>query len=52
MDEKWEARLAATNATDEEYFLNAFNLLDTAGFAIAQPAAPREWSLSIRRNFI
>ena len=51
MDKNWEAMLAVTNATDEEYFLNAFNILDTAGFANAHPAAPLEWLIKIRRNF-
>ena len=51
MDEKWEAMFAVANATDEEYFLNGFDLLVAAGFANAQPAAPREWSIKLRRNF-
>lgn len=46
----WEVALAVTNLFDKFYYLNKFR-----GPAIAsvtgQPAAPREWSLSLRRSF-
>lgn len=49
-DEDWEVVAAVTNLFDKFYYQNKFR-----GPAIqsvtGQPAAPREWSLSLRRNF-
>jgi iron complex outermembrane receptor protein len=49
-DEDWEVAFAVTNLFDKFYYQNRFR-----GPAIqsvtGQPAAPREWSLSLRRNF-
>lgn len=49
-DEDWEVVAAVTNLFDKFYYQNKFR-----GPAIqsvtGQPAAPREWSLSLRKNF-
>ena len=49
-DEDWEVAFAVTNLFDKFYYQNKFR-----GPAIqsvtGQPAAPREWSVSLRRNF-
>ncbi len=49
-EEDWEVVLAVTNLFDKFYYQNKFR-----GPAIqsvtGQPAAPREWSLSLRKNF-
>lgn len=50
-DDDWEAKFALTNATDKEYFWNYFDISGFGGWAGGQPAPPREWALSMRRNF-
>ena len=49
-DQEWQVALAVTNLLDRFYYQNKFR-----GPAIAsvtgQPAAPREWSLSLRKTF-
>jgi iron complex outermembrane receptor protein len=51
-DRTWTAAIGAQNVADEEYFLNKFDLSafgqpTTEG----QPGSPREWYLSVSRNF-
>lgn len=44
--------LEVTNITNEYYYLSRFNLLGAgAGFDKALPAAPREWAVTIRKDF-
>ncbi len=44
--------LEVTNITNKYYYLSRFNLLGAgAGFDKALPAAPREWAVSVRKNF-
>jgi iron complex outermembrane receptor protein len=44
--------LEVTNITDEYYLLSRFNLLGAgAGFDKALPARPREWALTVRKEF-
>lgn len=50
-DEDWEAAFAMTNLTDEEYFYNYFDISAIGAWASANPAPPREWALTVRRNF-
>jgi len=49
-DQEWQVALAVTNLFDRFYYQNKFR-----GPAIAsvtgQPAPPRQWSLSLRKNF-
>ncbi|WP_284124326.1 TonB-dependent receptor [Parerythrobacter aestuarii] len=51
-NEDLSVSLEVTNITDEYYFLSRFNLLGAgAGFDKALPAAPREWALTVRKDF-
>lgn len=51
-DEDLAISLEVTNITDKYYFLSRFNLLGAgAGFDKALPAAPREWAVSVRKEF-
>ena len=43
----WNVALELTNLTDELYALNKFNTV----YASDQPGLPRQWALSVRRNF-
>jgi iron complex outermembrane recepter protein len=48
----WKVAIGATNLTDEEYFLNKFDLTAFGQPTLeGQPGAPREWYLSFTRNF-
>jgi len=51
-DRAWQIALGLNNATDEEYFLNFFDL---SGFGQptteAQPGRPQEWYVQFIRNF-
>jgi len=49
-DRDWELSLAVTNLFDKFYYLNKF-YGPAIGAVTGQPAAPREWSLTLRRNF-
>ena len=48
-DDVWELALAVTNLTNKYYYEN--KLRYPIGVVIGQPAAPREWQVSIRRTF-
>lgn len=51
-EEDLSVSLEVTNITDEYYFLSRFNLLGAgAGFDKALPARPREWAVSVRKEF-
>lgn len=50
-DGDWEVSAALTNATDEDYFLSLFDLSSFGGWSGGMPGLPREWALTLRRNF-
>lgn len=50
-DRDWEVAATLTNALDEYYYNNVFDISGFGGWTAAQPARPREWSLMVRRNF-
>jgi iron complex outermembrane receptor protein len=51
-DAKWTVAAGGTNITDEEYYLNIFDLtLFGQNTVEAQPGRPAEWYLSFSRNF-
>jgi iron complex outermembrane receptor protein len=51
-DSDWTIAVGGTNITDEEYFLNIFDLtLFGQNTVEAQPGRPAEWYLSFSRNF-
>jgi iron complex outermembrane receptor protein len=51
-EDTWKLALGATNLTDEEYFLNKFDLSAFGQPSVeGQPGAPREWYIQFQRNF-
>ncbi len=48
----WQVSISGSNLTDEKYFLNVFDLaIFGQGSIEGQPGAPREWLLTVRKNF-
>ena len=48
----WEASVEVTNLTNKLYYLTTFDLTGAGGGGVSgQPAMPREWTFSIRKNF-
>ncbi len=48
----WQVSAAVTNLTDKKYFLDMEDFaIFGEGTVEAQPGAPREWSLTLRKNF-
>jgi iron complex outermembrane receptor protein len=50
-NDSWQAALEITNLTDKLYYLTLFDTHTSAGYVNAQPAMPREWSVTVKRNF-
>jgi iron complex outermembrane receptor protein len=51
-EDKWSVAVGATNVTDEEYYLNIFDLtLFGQNTVEGQPGHPAEWYMTFRRNF-
>lgn len=51
-DREWLVAVGATNVTDEEYFLNRFDLTAFGQPHVeGQPGAPRQWYLTLQRDF-
>lgn len=52
-DRDWEAALEVTNLTDKLYYTSNADLsfIPSIGFAWNAPGRPREWALTLRRNF-
>lgn len=50
-DEDWEAAFSLINATDEIYYYNYFDISAFGAWASGNIAPPREWALTVRRNF-
>ncbi len=48
-DDDWRVSLAVTNLFDKFYYLNKIDY--PLGSTIGQPATPREWRISVRKNF-
>ena len=52
MSDVWEVALEATNVTDEYYYVTLFDLsTNAAGYIHGQPSRPREFAMSVKRNF-
>ena len=49
--EDWESSVALMNVADRYYFYNIMDSSLNGGYASAQPAPPRTWYVSLRRNF-
>ncbi|HZL92156.1 MAG TPA: TonB-dependent receptor [Vicinamibacterales bacterium] len=51
-DDAWQVALEGTNLTDEYYYVTLFDLTGAAaGYIHGQPSRPREWAMSLKRNF-
>jgi iron complex outermembrane receptor protein len=51
-ENSWKFAVGATNLTDEEYYLNKFDLTAFGQPTVeGQPGAPREWYVQFTRNF-
>ncbi len=50
-DHSWEAAVFVTNLTDTFYYYNIFDSQNSFGLISGQPARPREWAVSVKRNF-
>lgn len=50
-DRDWEASLSVTNLTDKTYYLSKFDLFALAGWTSAPVGRPREWAVTVRKNF-
>ncbi len=47
----WQAALNVTNLSNKLYYLTLFDTHTSAGYVNGQPAMPREWSVTVKRNF-
>ncbi|WP_191229104.1 TonB-dependent receptor [Aurantiacibacter xanthus] len=48
----WELALEVSNLLDKYYYVTSFDLLGAGGGIVAaQPGRPREWAVSLRKNF-
>jgi iron complex outermembrane receptor protein len=50
-DEDWSVALEVTNLFDKYYYNSVFDLSGIGLSRRANPAAPREWALTVRRSF-
>lgn len=50
-DDNWELALEVTNLTNKYYALTVDDSHTSTGYISMAPARPREWLLSLRRNF-
>ena len=51
-EQAWSIQLGVTNLTDEDYFLNAFDLIQFGQQTVEkQPGRPSEWYITFRRYF-
>jgi len=48
---KWQLLLNVTNLTDKLYYTSKFDGRNSFGYASGSVAQPREWILSMQRNF-
>lgn len=47
----WETSLEGTNLANKYYFITRFDQYTTTGVTDGQPGRPREWAVTVRRNF-
>jgi len=50
-DDSWEAAVFVTNITDKFYWYSISDYQNAFGLISGQPARPREWAVSVKRNF-
>jgi iron complex outermembrane receptor protein len=51
MSQDWETAVAVTNLTDHFYYVNKVFGAAPTNITEGQPGAPREWMVSVKRNF-
>ena len=49
--ELWNVSLEVTNLTDKLYYLGIFDNRGSSRTVMGQPAPPRQWAVSVKRNF-
>jgi iron complex outermembrane receptor protein len=47
----WQGALNVTNVSDKLYYLTLFDTHTSSGYLNGQPAMPRQWSVTVKRNF-
>jgi iron complex outermembrane receptor protein len=50
-DDNWEITAGVTNLTNDFFYYSKFDIIAAGGYLTGTPSRPREWSLSLRRNF-
>jgi iron complex outermembrane receptor protein len=51
-NDDWRVALEGTNLSDEYYYVTLFDLSrNAAGYIHGQPSRPREWAMTVRRDF-
>jgi len=50
-DADWELSGGVTNFTDKHYYTSAFDIVAISGTSAFSVAPPREWYITLRRNF-
>jgi iron complex outermembrane receptor protein len=50
-DADWQAALEVTNLTDELYYISYFDNRGSTRTISGRPGRPREWAVTVRRNF-
>lgn len=50
-DDSWEVAMFVTNLTNKFYYYNIGDGIASGGIVSGQPARPREWAVSVKRNF-
>jgi iron complex outermembrane receptor protein len=51
LSQDWETAVAVTNLTDHFYYINSVYAAAPSGVTEGQPGAPREWMVTVKRNF-
>lgn len=51
MSQDWETAVAVTNLTDHFYYINKVYAGAPSNVTEGQPGAPREWMVTVKRNF-
>ena len=50
-NDRWQASFEVNNLTDKLYYLSNGDQSTNAGSTVFSPAMPRNWALTLRRNF-
>jgi iron complex outermembrane receptor protein len=50
-DDAWRVAFEVKNVTDKLYYYGYFDNRSSSQTVLGEPAPPREWAVSLRRNF-